>query len=157
MLAGEKEGRTTAATTYQAWEVEGELPLPHGDGDGCSVLQADRMGESRTLGGIAVVSTVWREGFGLGQLARWLGKDETSVGGSLRTARMGRLRLCAASGTLVEVWAGLQHKAVAVTTTTGKQTEKPLGMLGRAGKAKADRHTGSTGTGTDRRWHGQGE
>ena len=112
------------------------------------------MGESRTLGGIAVVSTVWREGFGLGQLARWLGKDETSVGGSLRTARMG----CVSALRLVEeVWAGLQHKAVAVTTTTGKQTEKPLGMLGRAGKAKADRHTGSTGTGTDRRWHGQGE
>ena len=113
------------------------------------------MGESRTLGGIAVVSTVWREGFGLGQLARWLGKDETSVGGSLRTARMG----CVSALRLVEeVWAGLQHKAVAVTTTTGKQTEKPLGTLGRAGKAKADRHTGSTGTGTDRQaqaWTGR--
>jgi hypothetical protein len=66
LLAGENKGRTTAAaTTYQAWEIEGELPLPHGDGDGCSVLQADRMGESRTPGGIAVVSTVWgEEGFG---------------------------------------------------------------------------------------------
>lgn len=84
-----------------------------------------------------------------------VGKDETSVGGSLRTARMG----CVSALRLVEeVWAGLQHKAVAVTTTTGKQTEKPLGMLGRAGKAKADRHTGSTGTGTDRQaqaWTGR--
>jgi hypothetical protein len=97
------------------------------------------MGESRTPGGIAVVSTVWREG--LGQLAR---------AGWVRT-RLRSAGVCARHGwdglrpsLSLEVWAGLQHKAaVAVTTTAGKQTQKPLGMLGRAGKART-----GTGTGT---------
>jgi len=65
-----------------------------------------------------------------------LGRDETSVGGSLRTAR-----LSVFASLRLEVWAGLQHKAVAVTTLAGK----PLDALGRAqagrqaGKDRANR------------------
>jgi hypothetical protein len=125
---GKKEGRTTSAATYQAREIEGELPLPHGDGDGFSDLQADRMGDSRTPGGDIAVSTVWRaEGSLLG--GRDFGRRESAHGTDV-------LRLC-----VLEVWAGLQHKAVAVTTLAGKQTQKPLEVLGRAGKAQAQAQT----------------
>jgi hypothetical protein len=92
------------------------------------------MGESRTPGGIAVVSTVWEEGFGhkgSSLLAFWLLKDRTrlrSAGVCARHGWVASLRL--------EVWAGLQHKAVADSTTAGKQTQKPLTSAGHAGTGK---------------------
>jgi hypothetical protein len=57
-----------------------------------------------------------------------------------RRTRLRSAGVCARHGWVaslrLEVWAGLQHKAVADSTTAGKQTQKPLTSAGHAGTGK---------------------